>query len=97
MISLLTDVNDEEVKKAATFVLQTCKKLSELFSSSRDIYLYHYSPIIICSLLYSSPAGSIAGQSVESDLQRHRRSAWEIQQRIQQLERQHMVCVCDIL
>ncbi|XP_027013376.1 telomere repeats-binding bouquet formation protein 1 isoform X1 [Tachysurus fulvidraco] len=59
MISLLTDANDEEVRKAATFVLQTCKKL----------------------------AGSIACPSVEPDLQRHRQSAWEIQQRIQQLER----------
>lgn len=44
IISLLTDVNDEEVKKAATFVLQTCKKLSELFSYSRDIHLDSYSP-----------------------------------------------------
>ncbi|KAK3570845.1 hypothetical protein QTP86_028276 [Hemibagrus guttatus] len=58
MISLLTDTIDEEVRKAATFVLQTCKKL--------------------------------AGQSVVSDLQRHRQSAWEIQQRIQQLERRHL-------
>ncbi|XP_058243605.1 telomere repeats-binding bouquet formation protein 1 isoform X2 [Hemibagrus wyckioides] len=62
MISLLTDANDEEVRKAATFVLQTCKKL----------------------------AGSIAGQSVVSDLQRHRQSAWEIQQRIQQLEKRQL-------
>ncbi|MCJ8733670.1 hypothetical protein PDJAM_G00226330 [Pangasius djambal] len=62
MISLLTDANDEEVRKAATFVLQTCKNLT----------------------------GPIAGQSVESELQRHRQSAWEIQQRIQQLERRQL-------
>lgn len=30
MISLLTDTNDEEVRKAAIFVLQTCKKISRL-------------------------------------------------------------------
>ncbi|KAI4897944.1 hypothetical protein NFI96_019829 [Prochilodus magdalenae] len=29
MISLLTDANDEEVRKAAIFVLQTCKKITE--------------------------------------------------------------------
>ncbi|XP_053533749.1 telomere repeats-binding bouquet formation protein 1 isoform X6 [Ictalurus punctatus] len=62
VISLLIDANDEEVRKAATFVLQTCQKLT----------------------------GSIAGQSVESDLQRHRQSAWEIGQRIQQLERSQL-------
>ncbi|MCI4379554.1 hypothetical protein PGIGA_G00229790 [Pangasianodon gigas] len=62
MISLLTDSNDEEVRKAATFVLQTCKNLT----------------------------GSVAGQSVESELQRHRQSAWEIQQRIQQIERRQL-------
>ncbi|KAI5624302.1 telomere repeats-binding bouquet formation protein 1, partial [Silurus asotus] len=66
MISLLTDVNDEEVKRAATFVLQTCRNLT----------------------------GSLTGQIVESDLQRHRQSAWDIQQKIQQLERRQMVCVC---
>ncbi|KAF5891905.1 telomere repeats-binding bouquet formation protein 1 isoform X1, partial [Clarias magur] len=62
MISLLTEAKDEEVRKAATFVLQTCKQLT----------------------------GSVAGQSVESNLQRHRQSAWEIQQRIQQLERRQL-------
>ncbi|XP_046720831.1 telomere repeats-binding bouquet formation protein 1 isoform X2 [Silurus meridionalis] len=62
MISLLTDVNDEEVKRAATFVLQTCRNLT----------------------------GSLTAQIVESDLQRHRQSAWEIQQKIQQLERRQM-------
>ncbi|KAL7878549.1 hypothetical protein AOLI_G00095230 [Acnodon oligacanthus] len=29
MISVLTDANDEEVRKAAIFVLQTCKKITE--------------------------------------------------------------------
>ncbi|XP_053356621.1 telomere repeats-binding bouquet formation protein 1 [Clarias gariepinus] len=62
MISLLTEAKDEEVRKAATFVLQTCKQLT----------------------------GSVVGQSVESDLQRHRQSAWEIQQRIRQLEKRQL-------
>lgn len=41
MISLLTDANDEEVRKAATFVLQTCKKLGEVVSCLRDYYFYY--------------------------------------------------------
>ncbi len=30
MISLLTEASDEEVRKAAMFVLHTCKRISEL-------------------------------------------------------------------
>ncbi|KAK1785003.1 hypothetical protein P4O66_018443, partial [Electrophorus voltai] len=35
MISLLTETNDEEVRKAVTFVLQTCKKITD--SLGRDV------------------------------------------------------------
>uniref|UniRef100_A0A3B4EGI6 Myb-like domain-containing protein n=1 Tax=Pygocentrus nattereri TaxID=42514 RepID=A0A3B4EGI6_PYGNA len=41
MISLLTDANDEEVRKAAIFVLQTCKKISELHTLSYDLSVMH--------------------------------------------------------
>ncbi|XP_062861326.1 telomere repeats-binding bouquet formation protein 1 isoform X2 [Trichomycterus rosablanca] len=35
MISLLTEANDDEVRKAATFVLQTCIKITESISSQK--------------------------------------------------------------
>ncbi|KAG1935211.1 telomere repeats-binding bouquet formation protein [Pimephales promelas] len=72
MISLLTEASDEEVRKAAVFVLHTCKRITESLGadvSSMDLQ--------------------------ESDKERHLRSAEEILQRIQNLEKKMGVKLCE--
>uniref|UniRef100_A0A9J7X3S1 Telomere repeat binding bouquet formation protein 1 n=2 Tax=Cyprinus carpio TaxID=7962 RepID=A0A9J7X3S1_CYPCA len=65
MISLLTEASDEEVRKAAMFVLHTCKRITE-------------------SLGTGMPTMDL---QEESDMESHWRSAGEILQRIQLLEK----------
>nr|XP_055030813.1 telomere repeats-binding bouquet formation protein 1 isoform X2 [Misgurnus anguillicaudatus] len=63
MISLLTESPDEEVRRAAMFVLHTCKRITE------------------------SMCGDMSSKvEEECDMEKHRQSAAEILQRIQQLE-----------
>ncbi|XDV29179.1 hypothetical protein PO909_032329 [Leuciscus waleckii] len=64
MISLLTEASDEEVRKAAVFVLHTCKRITE-----------------------SLGAGMSSMDLQESEKESVQRSAGEILQRIQHLEK----------
>uniref|UniRef100_A0A672N2C3 Myb-like domain-containing protein n=1 Tax=Sinocyclocheilus grahami TaxID=75366 RepID=A0A672N2C3_SINGR len=65
MISLLTEASDEEVRKAAMFVLHTCKRITESLGTGM----------------------STMDLKEESDMESHWRSAKEILQRIQLLEK----------
>ncbi|KAL1257094.1 hypothetical protein QQF64_012639 [Cirrhinus molitorella] len=65
IISLLTEASDEEVRKAAMFVLHTCKRITESLGAGM----------------------STMDLQEESDMESHRRSAGEILQRIQHLEK----------
>ncbi|XP_026142904.1 telomere repeats-binding bouquet formation protein 1 isoform X2 [Carassius auratus] len=65
MISLLTEASDEEVRKAAMFVLHTCKGITESLGTG-------LSPMDL---------------QEESDMKSHWRSAGEILQRLQLLEK----------
>ncbi|TTU60641.1 Telomere repeats-binding bouquet formation protein 1 [Bagarius yarrelli] len=47
MISLLTEANDEEVKKATTFVLQTCKQLISQYDLGKAI-MHIYAQLTEC-------------------------------------------------
>ncbi|XP_062402508.1 telomere repeats-binding bouquet formation protein 1 [Sardina pilchardus] len=67
VISLLTDTQDEELKKAATFVLQTCKKITGMLGPS---------------------LGSCHEEEHQSELENHWKSAKDILQRINNLEKQ---------
>ncbi|XP_076155004.1 telomere repeats-binding bouquet formation protein 1 [Alosa pseudoharengus] len=69
VISLLTDTQDEELKKAATFVLQTCKKISQ-------------------SGMLGPGLGSCHEEEHQSELENHWKSAKDILQRINNLEKQ---------
>ncbi|XP_059362825.1 telomere repeats-binding bouquet formation protein 1 isoform X2 [Carassius carassius] len=65
MIALLTEASDEEVRKAAMFVLHTCKRITESLGTG-------LSPMDL---------------QEESDMESHWRSAGEILQRLQLLEK----------
>ncbi|KAG5273747.1 hypothetical protein AALO_G00155020 [Alosa alosa] len=67
VISLLTDTQDEELKKAATFVLQTCKKITGMLGPG---------------------LGSCHEEEHQSELENHWKSAKDILQRINNLEKQ---------
>ncbi|XP_052439088.1 telomere repeats-binding bouquet formation protein 1 isoform X4 [Carassius gibelio] len=69
MISLLTEASDEEVRKAAMFVLHTCKGITESLGTG-------LSPMDL---------------QEESDMESHWRSAGEILQRLQLLEKKNGV------
>ncbi|KAG7332861.1 hypothetical protein KOW79_002996 [Hemibagrus wyckioides] len=64
MISLLTDANDEEVRKAATFVLQTCKKLVSQDDLGRGVENTSAQPTVRGERLWEdSVVRKVSGQS----------------------------------
>ncbi|KAJ8339905.1 hypothetical protein SKAU_G00345380 [Synaphobranchus kaupii] len=76
MIQLLAESQDEELKRAATFVLQTCKQMTSNHGTDGEGH---------------SPQVDLDGPQDRagrpSDLQGYWRSAWEMQARIEQLEK----------
>ncbi|KAJ8271384.1 hypothetical protein COCON_G00102430 [Conger conger] len=76
IIQLLTQTQDEELRRAATFVLHTCKQMTSTLGTDgakRSPQVHLHDPAA-----WAEPPG---------DVQSYRRSAWEMQARIEQLEK----------
>ncbi|XP_036400099.1 telomere repeats-binding bouquet formation protein 1 [Megalops cyprinoides] len=78
MIQLLAESQDDELKKAATFVLQTCKQMSE---QTKALGVGGAG-----GPLQVDPGDPVQQGGPPCDVQSYWRSAWEMQRRIMQLE-----------
>ncbi|KAI1889900.1 hypothetical protein AGOR_G00167670 [Albula goreensis] len=78
MIQLLAESQDEELKRAATFVLQTCKQMTSTLGA-----------VEASSPPQADPGGLQEWARPFIDMPSYWRSALEIKERIKQLEKQH--------
>ncbi|KAG7468561.1 hypothetical protein MATL_G00144270 [Megalops atlanticus] len=75
MIQLLAESQDDELKKAVTFVLKTCEQMTKILGVGGA-----------SGPLQVDPGDPVQRGRTPSDVQSYWRSAWEMQRRIAQLE-----------